>query len=193
MVSPLGVISSIRPFAFQAKALHFHYKPLILGVRDMPQIRNQVHAFRLLADSNIAASDRLSWSWYAWQDSNLRPFAPEARAPFPFLSLIAFFSIVLHEFGDSAFAQGRTPFPPITYTFGTLLAHTKSNRRRPDSYVDRPGVTSFTLFQSELPSNSQMRWIASRCLSLRLVRPRTTIDPASVSDLAASLKPVVHH
>ena len=88
--------------------------------------------------SNMAVSNTSQWSWYAWQDSNLRPFAPEAPAPFPFLSFIAFLSIVLHQFGASAFARSRTPFPPITYTFGTLLAHLHGTHRGPDSNVHRP-------------------------------------------------------
>src|SRR5215471_7877481 len=33
----------------------------------------------------------------------------------------SFFFIALRQLWDSAFAQNRTPFDPITYTFGTLL------------------------------------------------------------------------
>jgi hypothetical protein len=64
--------------------------------------------------------------WCAWQDSNLRPFAPEATRPDSFHTHLPFPFIALHQFGASCFRSKSNPFPvnflEFWNTFGTAAA-----------------------------------------------------------------------
>src|SRR5437867_2453265 len=49
-------------------------------------------------------------AWYAWQDSNLRPFAPEQSGLFAILYMRSYSFRPLHQFREPAFAQRQNPF-----------------------------------------------------------------------------------
>ena len=62
--------------------------------------------------------------WWTWRGSNSRPHDCQESGHFPYLPPISMFSMALHQFGASAFAQKKIPFSTnlieFWNTFGTL-------------------------------------------------------------------------
>ena len=83
--------------------------------------------------------------WYAWQDSNLRPVAPEQTDLFPSFTSFPMVYIDLHQFRASAFAQKVEPLflqlhrlqKEFWNTFGTPKGRYREKYRQVESEIHR--------------------------------------------------------